>query len=70
LSEYAGEYYSDEAEAKLYVAIKNGKLVLQQKPRTEIQLSSTYKDGFDSPVGVIYFERQKNKIINFKISVG
>ena len=70
LSEYPGEYYSDEAEAKLYVVVKNGKLFLQQKPRTEIQLNPTYKDGFESPAGIVYFERQKNKIINLKISVG
>jgi len=70
LNEYIGEYYSDEAEAKFYVQVKNGRLVLVQKPKTEIQLSPTYKDGFESPVGIIYFEREKKKITALKISVG
>ena len=70
MNEYAGEYYSDEAEAKFFVQIKNGKLVLIQKPRTEFQLTPTYKDGFETPAGTVYFERENNKILNLKISVG
>lgn len=70
MKEYAGEYYSDEAEAKFYVIIKNGKLIIQQKPKAEFQLTPTYKDGFDTPAGIVYFERQMNKIIHLKMSVG
>jgi len=70
MNEYTGEYYSDEAEAKFYVLVKNGKLIILQKPKTEFQLTPTYKDGFETPAGIIYFEREKNKIINLKISVG
>ena len=70
MNEYTGEYYSDEAEARFFVIIKNGKLVMQQKPKTEFQLSPTYKDGFETPVGIVYFERENNKIINLKVSVG
>jgi CubicO group peptidase (beta-lactamase class C family) len=70
MNEYTGEYYSDEAEAKFYVSVKNGKLIMLQKPKAEFQLSPTYKDGFETPAGIVYFEREKNKIINFKISVG
>ena len=70
MNEYTGEYYSDEAEAKFFVQIKNGKLVLIQKPRTEFQLTPTYKDGFETPAGTVYFERENNKILNLKISVG
>lgn len=70
MNEYTGEYYSDEAEAKFYVQVKNGKLVLMQKPKTEFQLTPTYKDGFEVPVGTIYFERDKKKITSLKISVG
>ena len=70
MTEYTGEYYSDEAEAKFYIIMKNGRLVMQQKPKAEFQLSPTYKDGFETPAGIVYFERDRNKIINFKISVG
>jgi len=70
MNEYTGEYYSDEAEAKFYVSVKNGRLLMLQKPKTEFQLTPTYKDGFESPAGIVYFEREKNKVINLKISVG
>jgi CubicO group peptidase (beta-lactamase class C family) len=70
MSDYVGDYYSDEAEAKFFVQVKNGKIVLLQKPKTEFQLIPTYKDGFESPAGIVYFERENNKIINLKISVG
>jgi CubicO group peptidase (beta-lactamase class C family) len=69
MEEYTGEYYSEEAEAKFYVQVKNGKLVLIQKPRTEFQLSPTYRDGFDIPPGTVYFERDKKKIVGLKISI-
>ena len=70
MNEYTGEYYSEEAEAKFYVLVKYGKLIILQKPKNEFQLSPTYKDGFESPAGVVYFERNKNNIVDLKISVG
>lgn len=70
LIEYSGEYYSEEAEAKFYIVVNNGKAMLQQKPKTQFLLSPTYKDGFDTPVGTVYFEREKEKIVRLKISVG
>jgi len=76
MSEYAGEYYSEEAEAKIYIQVENGKLMILQKPKKGVQLIPTYKDGFDAPRmfgvdydGSIYFERDKNKIISFKVSI-
>lgn len=69
MQEYVGEYYSEEVEATFHVLMKNGKLVLHQKPKSELPLMPTYKDGFESRAGTVYFERKKNKIINFKISV-
>jgi len=70
LNEYAGEYYSEEAEAKFCAEVKNGKLVLIQKPKPGFQLSPTYKDGFESPAGTVYFEREKGKVAYLKVSVG
>lgn len=70
MNEYTGEYYSEEAEAKFFVVVKNGKLVMQQKPKAEFQLSATYKDGFESAAGIVYFEKEKEKIVALKISVG
>ncbi|MBC7889308.1 MAG: beta-lactamase family protein [Ferruginibacter sp.] len=71
LEEYTGEYYSDETETKFAVQAKNGKLVLLQKPSNEFVLKPTYKDGFESAAGPVWFERdKKKKIIQLKISVG
>lgn len=69
MQEYVGEYYSEEVEVKYQVEVKNGKLFLILKPRSEFLLTATYKDGFESPEGTIYFERKKMKVINLKISV-
>jgi CubicO group peptidase (beta-lactamase class C family) len=70
LEEFTGEFYSEETESRFYIQEKDGKLLLVQKPKTEFVLSPTYKDGFESPAGALYFIRDKKKIVGFKISVG
>lgn len=70
LNEYAGDYYSDEVQAGVSIVVKDGKIFLQQKPRTEFPITPTYKDAFDSPVGGLYFEKdKKNNITGFKITI-
>jgi hypothetical protein len=69
MSAYVGEYYSKEAEATYSVAVKNGKLLLMQKPDTEFTLEPTYKDGFESPMGPLHFVREKGNVTGFKVSV-
>jgi CubicO group peptidase (beta-lactamase class C family) len=46
IDEYAGEYYSAEAEAKYIVTVKDGKLHLRQGLSVDKLLTPTYKDGF------------------------
>ncbi len=71
MNDYLGDYWSEEAEAKFTVRIKDGKLILYRAPKTEITLTPTYRDGFNSPVGIIYFERDKKARVNtLKFSVG
>lgn len=70
MKEYVGDYWSEEAEAKFSVRIKDGKLMLYQAPKTEYLLTPTYKDGFLAPPGIVYFERDKKAGVNtLKISV-
>jgi len=71
LSEYFGEYYSEEAEAKFSVIAKDGKLFLRRNAKAEYAMTPTYKDGFTAgPISALYFERdRKNKISGFKVSV-
>lgn len=67
---YMGEYYSGETESTFIIRIKNNQLVLIQEPSHEFELSATYKDGFESPIGSIFFERDKqHKILRMKISI-
>jgi hypothetical protein len=70
LGEYAGEYYSDEAQVSYTVAVEQGKLIIRQSPKTSVTAMPTYKDAFDTPVGPLYFERGKrNSVTGFKVSV-
>lgn len=71
MAEYVGEYNSEEAETTFYVRVKDGALVAHRPPKTDYILSPLYKDGFNTPAGVIYFERdRKNRISSMKIFVG
>jgi hypothetical protein len=71
MNEYLGDYSSEEAEAKFSVRIKEGTLILYRAPKTEYPLTPTYKDGFISPAGIVYFERdKKGRISTLKFSVG
>ncbi|MFT3845804.1 MAG: serine hydrolase domain-containing protein [Lacibacter sp.] len=72
LQEYAGDYLSDEADAKLTIKVKDGKLMAQQEaPVTEMLLVPTYKDGFRMYGFNVYFERnKKNKITSLHVFSG
>jgi CubicO group peptidase (beta-lactamase class C family) len=71
IQQYAGTYRSEETESGLSVVVKEDKLSVKIKPTMEFVLTPTYKDGFTSPGGTIYFERDKRgKITAMKISVG
>ena len=71
LNEYAGEYYSEEAEARFYILVKDGKLIAHREPKTDYVLTPTYRDGFNSQSGGVNFERnKKNQVTTMKISVG
>ncbi len=71
LNEYAGEYYSEEAEARFYILIRDGKLIAHRDPTSDYPLTPTYKDGFSYPGGGVYFERdKKNRVVNMKVFVG
>lgn len=66
---YAGEYYSEEADARLIIEAQGTTVTLVQKIDAKFVLTPQYKDGFDSPFGPLYFERDgQNKISGFKIS--
>ncbi len=68
--EFTGRYYSDEVMARCDIIIRNDSLFFKQRPDTELNLTPSYKDAFDSPEGPVYFERnKKSKLLLFKISI-
>ncbi|RPD40213.1 serine hydrolase domain-containing protein [Chitinophaga barathri] len=68
---YAGEYYSEEADSRVTVKVEGTAIWAIQKPDEKVQLTPLYRDGFDSPYGPVYFERDaQNKISGFKVSLG
>ena len=57
LTDYAGNYDSDEAETTLAAAVENGALVLKRRPDSVIRLTPAYADAFQSSLGFIRFHR-------------
>lgn len=71
MKEYTGEYYSPDADARLFVIIKDGKLILHQKPKTELPMTPSYRDGFETPAASVYFERDnRRRIVSLKATNG
>lgn len=71
MNDYVGECYSDESESTIYIILKDGKLIAHRNPKTDYPLTPSYRDGFNSPAGTIYFERnKKSQISGMKIFVG
>ena len=45
-SEYAGDFYSAEADGRVSLSVEGGKLVLSQRPDTRGEMQPIYRDGF------------------------
>jgi hypothetical protein len=69
LASLAGEYSSDEAEVTLRVALEHAKLVIHRRPDASIVLTPTYKDAFNSSLGVVRFLRDSSgKVTGLSVS--
>lgn len=71
LSDFAGVYYSPEAEAAFTITEKNGMLQLVQQPAIDFRLiSKRQTDHFTCPFGTVQFERDgNNKVTGFRVSL-
>ncbi len=68
LSSFAGEWYSDEAQARVKIAIEGEKLTVSNKPLFNISMTPQYKDHFTADSYTIWFTRDKNgKIVRMHI---
>ena len=71
MKDYLGAYFSEEAEAKYFIRIKDGKLIAHLDPKTDYPLTPLYKDGFSAPGTTVFFERDKKKrVVSMKVYVG
>ena len=69
LNEFAGEWFSDEAQSRIVIAIENGNPFLILRPVARFQLRPAYKDGFTAQGYVFWFTRDASGKID-KLHVG
>ena len=69
LSEYAGRYWSDEAEVMFTLSVERGTLVLKRRPASVIELTPIGNDAFRGSMGTVTFRRDPAKRIT-GLSVG
>jgi len=50
------------------VAVDRGRLVINRRPNTTIELTPTYKDAFTSSLGVVRFQRNAGKTTGMSVS--
>jgi CubicO group peptidase (beta-lactamase class C family) len=70
LSEFAGEYRSEEVDARYSLTVKDGKLTLRLRSR-ETPLESAFADAFTAPGMIFRFTRAANgRIDGFTVTTG
>ncbi len=57
LSDFAGDYWSDEAETKFTALIDGNRLLLRRRPGTLIELRPVERDTFRGQIGTVTFHR-------------
>jgi hypothetical protein len=73
LSEYAGNYYSDEIDSTYRIAVQEGKLTLLRKKFPPLSLTAVFADAFNSGglIGTIRFTRdQQQRVTGFTANGG
>ena len=66
--DYEGEFYSDEADARISFVVEKGELVLVQRPSTRFALGPLYEDGFAGRGTVVRFTRKNGKVDGFLVT--
>jgi CubicO group peptidase (beta-lactamase class C family) len=72
LAEYAGEYWSDEAEVAYRIVVEDGKLVAKARPDVSAGLTPLYADAFQAENGwLVRFTRHgSGKVSGFTLGLG
>jgi CubicO group peptidase (beta-lactamase class C family) len=69
LNDFAGDWYSDEAQSRISLTVDNGNLILVLRPVARFQLAPVYKDTFSGQGYVFWFTRDAAGKID-KLHVG
>ena len=67
LTQYVGEYASEEAESTFTVRMDGEALALAGRPDRRYPLTPLYADAFDSEVGTIIFRRAAKRATEFSV---
>jgi hypothetical protein len=71
LNEFAGEWYSEEAQSKISLNVEDGKVVLILRPVAKFQLRPVYRDAFNAQGYTMWFTRDKaGKIAEMHVGTG
>jgi CubicO group peptidase (beta-lactamase class C family) len=70
LASYAGEYYSSEIAFSWRVESKDGKLLLRIGSRDPLTMEPVFADAFQTPVGIVRFQRAGGRMTGFKVGAG
>lgn len=70
LAAYAGTYTSAELDTTWTLAVDGERLVLRRKRGPAIPLKPAFTDAFESPGGLVRFQREGQKVLGFLVGAG
>ena len=71
MKQFAGEWYSEEAQAGVSFSIEDGKPAIVNKPVIRMALQPVYKDHFVTPGYIVWFTRDRaGKIERMHVGTG
>jgi hypothetical protein len=72
LTEYAGDYYSEELDTRYTVILKDDKLVIRRKKFEDAALNSTFTDAFSNPDfgGLRFIRDSAKRVSGFEFNAG
>ena len=68
--DYAGEYYSAEADASVSMLNESGAVIMFARPSNRAPLRPIYADGFTGLGSFIKFTRKNGKVDGFLVTSG
>ena len=60
LNEFAGEWYSEEAQSRVSIIVENGKAYIVLKPIIRFEMKPVYKDAFGGQGYIMWFPRDSS----------